>query len=217
MENSQEKIILQPSRTDIHFIEQLRDGNEEAFTQLLDLYYASMLRVALIYVREQEIAEDVVQETWIGVLRGLKQFEGRSSLKTWIFSILVNQARTRAQREGRYVPLTAEEDDRAPAVDPEYFLPPDHPRNPGHWVTTPNDWGEIPEERFLSEETMQQVYRAIEQLSPHQREVITLRDIEGLSSDEICNILTISETNQRVLLHRARSAVRRALEKYLEK
>jgi RNA polymerase sigma-70 factor (ECF subfamily) len=207
-----------PSPTDLQFIQRLREGDESAFMELVDRYQTAMIRVALIYVREREIAEDVVQETWIGVLRGLDQFQGRSTLKTWIFSILVNRARTRAQREGRYVTFSdaeIEEERSIPSVSPDRFQTADQPY-PRHWAVPPSNWDEIPEDRLMSRETLRQIEAAIAQLSPHQREVITLRDIEGLSSEEVCNILALSETNQRVLLHRARSAVRRMLEKYLE-
>jgi len=174
-----------------------------------------MIRIALMYVKDQAVAEDVVQETWIGVLRGLDRFEGRSSLKTWIFTILTNRAKTRAQREGRYASLTplwdGESEDNEPAVTPEHFS------SEGHWHgdSMPNRWDVIPEDRLLSKETLQVIDDAINMLPPGQREVIRLRDVDGWSSAEVRNVLDISETNQRVLLHRARSKVRRALEQYL--
>ncbi len=179
------------------------------------MYNASLLRVALIYVATRAVAEDVVQETWIGVLNGIDRFEGRSSLKTWIFRILTNIAKTRGQRERRTVPFSAlERPDAVPeaAVDADRFLPPDHERWPGHWASRPEPW---PEERLLAAETRAVVERAIDELPPAQRAVISLRDIEGWSSEEARNALGISETNQRVLLHRARSKVRQALEDYL--
>ena len=185
------------------------------FAELMRMYNASLLRVALIYVATRAVAEDVVQETWIGVLNGIDRFEGRSSLKTWIFRILTNIAKTRGQREGRTVPFSAlERPDAVPeaAVDADRFLPPDHERWPGHWASRPEPW---PEERLLAAETRAVVERAIEELPPAQRAVISLRDIEGWSSEEARNALGISETNQRVLLHRARSKVRQALENYL--
>lgn len=177
-----------------------------------------MVRIAMMYVNTQALAEEVVQETWIAVLRGLARFEGRSSLKTWIFTILTNRAKTRAQREGRYVPLDiSEELEFEPAVTPERFGSPDDPQWSHHWLpgTAPQSWASIPEDNLLSQETLAYIMGAINTLPPNQREVIRLRDVEGFSSAEACNILSISETNQRVLLHRARARVRRALEDYL--
>lgn len=207
------------SADDLRMIEALRSGNEAAFVSLIDRYHASLLRLAMVFVPSQAVAEDVVQEAWMGVLQGLNRFEGRSSLKTWIFRILTNCAKTRAQREGRSVPFSSlpefNSDLPEPAVDPERFRGPDQ-QWPGHWVSFPHDWEEIPEERMLSQETIACIQEAINDLPPGQRQVITLRDIEGWASDEICTLLGVSEANQRVLLHRARSKVRRALEKYFE-
>ena len=193
----------------------LRAGDERIFAELMRMYNASLLRVALIYVASRAVAEDVVQETWIAVLRGIDRFEARSSLKTWIFRILTNIAKTRGQREGRTVPFSALERPESvpePAVDPSRFLPADHERWPGHWASKPVPW---PEERLLAAETRAVVEHAVEQLPPAQRAVISLRDIEGWSAEEARNALGVSETNQRVLLHRARSKVRQALEDYL--
>jgi RNA polymerase sigma-70 factor (ECF subfamily) len=196
-------------------VEALRSGDERAFEQLTREYHASLLRVAQIYVASRAVAEEVVQETWIGVLSGIARFEARSSLKTWIFRILTNIAKTRAQREGRTLPFSVlERPDTVPepAVGPHRFLPPDHERWPGHWSARPEPW---PEERLIAAETRSVVEQAIEALPPAQRGVISLRDVEGWSSDETCNALGLTETNQRVLLHRARSKVRQALEDYL--
>lgn len=206
------------TNADAELVMALRNGDEAAFTALVDQLSASMVRIAMIYVRDQPTAEEVVQETWIAVLRGLDRFEGRSSLKTWIFTILTNRAKTRAQREGRYVPLEiSDEFENEPTVSPDRFRPPDSPIAPSHWTPdgAPHSWESIPEDRLLSLETREQIMQAIDALPANQREVIRLRDVEGLSSSEVCNILAISETNQRVLLHRARSRVRRALETYL--
>ncbi len=203
---------------DMSLVEALRNGDEDAFNGLVEQYYASMVRIAMIYVPSQEIAEEVVQETWIAVLKGLDRFEGRSSLKTWIFTILTNRAKTRAQREGRYVPLDLSDDSEAePAVPADRFRPADDPNYPGHWLPDqkPQNWESVPEAHLLSSETMMLIAQAIQNLPPNQREVIRLRDVEGFSSAEVCNILMLSETNQRVLLHRARSRVRRALEDYM--
>src|SRR2546429_3581753 len=196
-------------------VDALRRGDEAAFMRLVDEYGPALLRVARMYVPTAAVAEEVVQETWIGVLNGIDRFEGRSSLKTWIFRILTNIAKTRGQRERRTVPFSAlERPDavREAAVDADRCLPPDHERWPGHWASRPEPW---PEERLLAAETRAVVERAIDELPPAQRAVISLRDIEGWSSDEARNALGISETNQRVLLHRARSKVRQALEDYL--
>jgi RNA polymerase sigma-70 factor, ECF subfamily len=200
---------------DAAVIAALRARDESVFAALMREYNAMLLRVALIYVPSRAVAEDVVQDTWIGVLKGIDRFEGRSSLKTWIFRILTNIAKTRGQREGRTVPFSALERPHAvpeAAVDADRFLPPEHGRWPAHWASKPEPW---PEERLLAAETLGVVERAIEELPPAQRAVISLRDVQGWGAEETCNALDISETNQRVLLHRARSKVRRALEDYL--
>ncbi len=207
------------SAEDLRIVETLRSGDESAFVSLVERYHASMLRLALVFVPSQAVAEEVVQEAWMGVVQGLDRFEGRSSLKTWIFRILTNRAKTRAQREGRSVPFSLlpefNSDISEPAVEPERFRGPDQ-QWPGHWISFPSSWDEIPEERILSQETLTRIQEAIDALPPAQREVITLRDIEGWPSDETCSLLGVSEANQRVLLHRARCRVRRALERYFE-
>jgi len=207
------------SAEDLRVVEALRSGNEGAFVSLIERYHVSMLRLAMVFVSSQAVAEEVVQDSWMGVLQGLNGFEGRSSLKTWIFRILTNRAKTRAQREGRSVPFSSlaefNSDLPEPAVEPERFRGPDQ-QWPGHWVSFPRSWDEIPEERILSQETLTRIQEAIDTLPLGQREVILTRDIEGCSSDEACNLLGVSEANQRVLLHRARSRVRRALERYFE-
>lgn len=204
---------------EMRLVEALRDGSETAFVMLVEQYHRPLLRLAMVYVPSRAVAEEVVQETWVGVLQGLQRFEGRSSLKTWIFRILTNCAKTRAQREGRSVPFSSlaefQEDDNEPAVEPGRFRPAEMER-PGGWLVAPRHWDEIPEERMLSQETRAHLWKAIEALPLNQRTVITLRDIEGWDSEEICRFLDISEVNQRVLLHRARAKVRRALEMYLE-
>ena len=197
-------------------LESLRAGNEEAFRELVREYQPSLVRVARIYVSNQAAAEDVAAETWLGVLKGLDRFEGRSSLRTWIFRILTNIAKTRAVRDGRTLPFSALQDPaRVPeaAVDADRFLDPEHPRWPGHWALKPEPW---PEDALLAAETRERLEQAIEALPATQRAVISLRDIEGWSSEEVRNALDLSETNQRVLLHRARSRVRRALERYFD-
>jgi RNA polymerase sigma-70 factor (ECF subfamily) len=194
----------------------LRDGDEQAFAQLVTLYHAPLRRLALSFVRSAAVADEVVQETWLAVLRGIDRFEERSSLKTWIFRILANTAKTRAEREGRTVPLSAivpaEGDEDEPAVDASRFLDQQHARWPGHWASPPARWDELPEESLTGRQTLQTVKSAIEQLPRAQRQVIVLRDIEGWGSNEVRELLGLSEANQRVLLHRARSKVRQALE-----
>src|ERR671922_63276 len=194
----------------------LREGDEAVFATLAREYHSSLLRVAQIYVPSRAVAEEVVQETWIGVLTGIERFEGRASLKTWIFRILTNIAKTRAQREGRTLPFSALRPDRVPeaALEPERFRDSEDPSWPGHWSAPPQPWN-APEESLLGGEVRAIVERAIEELPGPQRAVISLRDIEGWPAEEVCNALDVSETNQRVLLHRARSKVRRALEEYL--
>ena len=189
----------------------LRSGDEAAFRDLIARYHAPFGRVAQMYVPSRALAEEVAQETWLAVLEGIDRFEGRSSLKTWLFRILTNRAKTRGMREGRSLPFSSLENDDA-AVDVDRFRDPDEGW-PGHWRAPPRAF---PEERLLAAETRDVIADAIERLPETQRTVITLRDIEGWSADEVCNALTLSETNQRVLLHRARSAVRAALEKYMD-
>ena len=203
---------------EVELVRELRNREEAAFVELTRSYHSSLLRVAQLYVSSRAVAEEVVQETWIGVLRGIDRFEGRSSLKTWIFRILTNTAKTRAEREGRALPFSALDPGwvREPAVEPERFLDAAHPRWPGHWASPPASWAGLPEERLLGKETCEHIADAIDSLPPSQRAVISLRDIEGWESDDVCNVLGISETNQRVLLHRARSKVRRELERYLD-
>jgi RNA polymerase sigma-70 factor (ECF subfamily) len=183
---------------------------------LLRLYSPSMLRVAMMYVPTRAIAEDVVSDAWLGVLKGLDRFEGRSSLKTWIFRILTNTAKTRGQRESRSVPfssLSADEDDESP-VDADRFIGDGH-RWSGHWASAPRNPHDVPEERLLAGEARARIAAAIEQLPENQRAVITLRDVDGFDAEEAREILGISDVNQRVLLHRARAKVRAALEGYL--
>jgi RNA polymerase sigma-70 factor, ECF subfamily len=197
-------------------VERLRAGEESAFAELVDRWGASMLRVAGIYVRDRAAAEEVVQETWLAVLNGIDRFEGRSSLKTWIFRILANRAKTRGEREGRSVPFSAlafaEGDDREAAVDADRFQT-NEGVIPGNWATPPRHW---PHERVAERETLAVVKDAIEALPAAQCEVIRLRDIEGWSADEVAEALEISDVNQRVLLHRARSKVRAALEPHFD-
>jgi len=205
---------VEPSPAESQLLEALRAGDEAAFAELVRSYHASLLRVARIFVSSRAAAEEVVQETWEAVLKGIDRFEGRSSLKTWIFSILANRAKTKAKRERRTIPFSELEPTRVPeaALGPERFRGADDPRWPGHRAVPPQPW---PEDRLLAGETRQRLAGAIEELPPSQRAVISLRDVEGWSAEEVCNALDLTETNQRVLLHRARSKVRKALEDYL--
>lgn len=199
-------------------LQRLRDGNEEAFVVLVDRHHAAMIRFARGFVRDQAVAEEVVQDAWLGVLNGLADFAGRSSLKSWIFAIVANKAKTRAGKEARSIPFSAmaaqELSGAEPAVDPGRFLGAEA-EWPGHWARPPESWGERPEERLLSRETMEQLARILEGLPAVQRTVITLRDVEGHDAKFICNVLGVTETNMRVLLHRARSRVRGQIEQYL--
>lgn len=199
-------------------VEALQRGEESAFVALVEAYQGLLIRLAMPYVAHRAMAEDVVQETWLGVLRGLDRFEARSSLKTWICRILVNRARTRAQRDGRLVPFSsfvaADREADEPAVDPSRFHTSGH--QTGHWMSMVQSWDDLPEESLLSDETRERVQAAIDSLPANQRTVITLRDIEGWQSPEVCAALEISEANQRVLLHRARGKVRQALESYFK-
>jgi len=203
---------------ELRLVEALRQRDEAAFLKLVEQHHNSLLRLAQIYVRTRDVAEEVVQETWLGVLKGIDRFESRSSLKTWIFRILLNRARTRGEREGRTIPFSQIFDPQAepgePAMDPDRFLPADHPREPGHWAQPPVGWGDTGEKQLLTKEMRAHIQRAIDGLPASQREVITLRDVEGWTSEEVCNALAVSETNQRVLLHRARTKVRRKLDEY---
>ena len=195
-------------------VARLQAGDEAAFRELVKRHDRAMRRLALSYVQTAAAADEVVQETWLAVIRGLAKFERRSSLKTWIFRILVNRAQTRGARERRMVPfsaLVAEDDDAA--VDPGRFLPPGHPVA-GYWSVTPNRFFELPEERLLATEVTALIAQAIAGLPDRQRRVIELRDVEGWESQEVCDSLGLSAENQRVLLHRARSAVRAILEDY---
>lgn len=199
-------------------VDRLQAGDEAAFAELVDRHGASMLRVARLHVRDRAVAEEVVQETWLAVLNGIDGFEGRSSLKTWLFRILSNRAKTRGEREGRSVPFSAiaatdAAADAEPSVDADRFLPADHSQWPYHWSAPPRAWTQ---ERVIERETLEVVRRAIEALPDTQREVIRLRDVEGWSAAEATEALEITDGNQRVLLHRARSRVRQALEDYLD-
>jgi RNA polymerase sigma-70 factor, ECF subfamily len=188
-------------------------GDERAFEALVERYQRSLVRIALMYVRDGAVAEEVAQETWVAVLEGIDRFEGRSSLKTWIFTILTNRAKTRGGRERRQLPTSALTGQDEPEVPLDRFVPPDDPHRPLGWAVPPRGW---PEERLLSREAVDHLRNAIGQLPPAQQTVIGLRDVEGFSAEEVAAALDISPGNERVLLHRARSRLRGALEEYFD-
>jgi RNA polymerase sigma-70 factor (ECF subfamily) len=201
-------------RSDEETLAALQRGDEKVFVELVRQHQALMMRVALRYVRNRTVAEEVMQETWLGVLNGLERFEGRAALKTWIFRILTNRAITRAEREGRAVPFSSlgDDGDDEPLVDPDRFRP-ESDRWAGGWKSFPEP---LPEERLLERETLAMIEAAIAELPGRQHTVIVMRDVEGWTAEEVCQSLEISEANQRVLLHRARSKVRSCLESYLD-
>jgi RNA polymerase sigma-70 factor, ECF subfamily len=181
---------------------QLRSGDEGAFVSLVQRYHEPMLQLAASFVPSRAVAEEVVQDTWLAVLRGLAGFEGRSSLKTWLYRILVNRARTTGAREQRSVPVA----DPGPAVDPSRF------DASGNWADPPEHWIEAAEERLEAGKLASRLRALMDELPDRQREVVLLRDVEELTSDEVCSVLAISEGNQRVLLHRGRSRLRQLFE-----
>ena len=204
---------------DAVLVKALAARDPDAFAYLLDRYHSSLVQLALQYVPNRAVAEEVVQETWLAVLVGIDRFEARSSLKTWVFRILTNRAKTRGVREARSVPFSAlggETDAGEPAVPAERFLSADDPREPHAWATPPRSWASLPEERLEARETLDCIRMAIADLPDAQRTVIALRDIDGWSAAEVRDALEITDANQRVLLHRARSKVRMACETELE-
>jgi RNA polymerase sigma-70 factor, ECF subfamily len=202
--------------SDAELVERLRDGDEATFARLIDAYSAPLLRLAVTYVQSPSVAEEVVQETWMAVVTGIGRFEGRSSVKTWLFKILTNKAKTRALSERRTVPFSDFEldDGDEPVVDPSRFLPASHPQWPGHWATAPQPWSMGPEGTALDRETLAVLRSALEALPRAQRVVVALRDVHGWPAADVCAALELSEANQRVLLHRGRSRLRAVLERY---
>lgn len=201
-----------PPPDEAALVARLRAGDRQAFAALVARHGGALLRLARTFVKVPAVAEEVVQDTWLAALDGLAGFEGRASLRTWLFRILANRARTRAVKEGRSVPWSAfgEEVEGGPAEDPASFRP------DGHWRERVEGWSEEDPERLaLGAETRAAIEAAIAALPEGQRAVLTLRDVEGLDAAEACNILALSETNQRVLLHRARARVRAALAGHL--
>ena len=198
------------SGSDDALVAALRLGDERAFGGLVCRHHAALVRLARASVSSDAVAEEVAQETWLAVIEGIDRFAGRSSLKTWIFSILVNKARTRGVRDKRVVPMSSlGRPSATPAVDTDRFV-----REGRHWSAPPAPWAQGPADRVIASETMAVAARAIAALPPRQRTVITLRDVEGWTSEEACALLGLSEGNQRVLLHRARTHVRSALEEH---
>jgi len=187
---------------DAELLRRLRAGDEQAFVALVERYNGSMLRLAASFVPSRAVAEEVVQDTWLAVLRGLPAFEGRASLRTWMFTILVNRARTTGTREQRTIPVA----DAGPVVDASRFGP------DGAWSAPPEHWIEEAEDRIEAEKLGGVLRVAIDGLPGRQRDVVLLRDVEGMSSAEVCDVLSISEANQRVLLHRGRGKLRQVLE-----
>jgi RNA polymerase sigma-70 factor (ECF subfamily) len=208
LQNARSGQVRSGTVDDAELIARLRRGDEPAFEGLVAAHHAAMVRVAQGFVPTRGLAEEVVQETWVGMLRGLDRFEGRSSLKTWLYAILINQARSIATRERRSVPFDHTDDARA--EDPARFSP------DGSWAQPPVPFTEEVEERLTHAPMLAQLTAALDELPPAQRVVVTLRDIEQLTSDEVCQMLEITPANQRVLLHRGRAGLRRSIEALLE-
>jgi RNA polymerase sigma-70 factor (ECF subfamily) len=204
------------AETERDLLERLRAGDSAAFSGIVDAWSPVMLHIARRYVGDAHAAEDVVQDAWLGVLNGLSRFEGRSTLRSWTFSILINRAKTRRARDARTLPsagLTGQEPD-GPTVDPARFQGPDG-SYPGHWTSTgaPRRW-EQPEGRVIGREIGRLIDAAMDQLPDRQRLVVQLRDVEGMTAEETCATLRLTQANQRVLLHRGRASLRAALEHY---
>src|SRR5712664_2225363 len=198
---------------DSPMVEALRAGDERVFLELVGQLHGAMVRFARGFVGSDAAAEDVVQDAWAAVLEGIDRFEGRSALRSWILGIVANLARTRAVGDRRSVPLSALQPDDERAVEASEFLPDTHSRWAGHWARWPEPW---PDQCLLSRETMQHVREAIDRLPQGQRAVIQLRDVEGCTAEEVCEALGLSEVNQRVLLHRARSRVRKEIARHFQ-
>ena len=192
---------------DAELVARLRSGDEDAFVNLVDRYHSSLLRLAGTFVPSRSVAEEVVQETWLGVVRGIDRFEGRSSLKTWLFRILVNRARSAGVRERRYAVASSADT----AVAPERFAA------DGHWCDPPTSWTDDVLDRLAAADAVAAISRCLTELPDAQRQVVLLRDVEGLAADEVCTLLDVSDGNQRVLLHRGRSRLRNRLERELGK
>jgi RNA polymerase sigma-70 factor, ECF subfamily len=198
-----------PADEDLCLLARLRDGDEDAFVTLVGRHHDSMLRLARTFVHSHAVAEEVVQETWVGVLRGIDRFEGRSSLRTWLLAILVNRARSVGSREARSVPASGS-DGFVAAVDGSRF------DSSGAWSSPPEQWTEAVEERIGAAAMRDEILVALSEMPERQRAVVMLRDVDGLRSDEVCDVLELTAANERVLLHRGRSRLRQALEDTIE-
>jgi RNA polymerase sigma-70 factor (ECF subfamily) len=205
--------------SDLALVARIQQGDEPAFVQFVKRHHAGFVRLALTWLQDRSAAEEVVQETWLFAIERLADFEGRSSLKTWLCGILINKARNRRRKERHTIPgsaLADEAEGHEPAVAPDRFSPPGH-RWDGHWQAPPSPWPDSPEGSVLTAETRAVLEASIATLPENQRAVFVLRDVEGLCGEEVCNALGITDTHQRVLLHRARSRLRTLVEShYLE-
>jgi RNA polymerase sigma-70 factor (ECF subfamily) len=199
--------------TEEELVDKLRSGDEAAFSELIDRHHGSMLRIARIFVDDEAAAEEVVQETWVAVIGGLDDFEERSSLKTWIFSILSNQAKSRARTDARTKSWSSLFD---AGMDEELSAESERFDGSGRWKSPPIPWKFDPEERMMKHKLLEVVQQALDALPASQRGVVWLRDVEGLSSEEVCQVFDLTAGNQRVLLHRGRAKVREAVESYQE-
>ncbi len=200
------------SHSERALVQALAAGDERAFNEVVGRYHRSLVRLARNYVRSEAVAEEVAQDAWCAVVTGIERFEGRSSFKTWLFSIVVNKARTRGERERRSTPMSAfatpDEDEAPPAIEDRFAAD-------GHWSTPPRPWAD-PERRATSLELRAELREALNELPERQRLVVTLRDVEGLEAEEVCRLLDLSAGNERVLLHRGRARLRAALERAVD-
>jgi RNA polymerase sigma-70 factor (ECF subfamily) len=204
---------MNDTTSDENLVERLRAGDDDAFASLIDRHHRSMVRLASVFVADEDLAEEIVQETWLAVINGLDDFEERSSIKTWIFAILTNKARKRGKRDARMKPWSSIFES---SIDEEVTPNADRFDSRGQWAKPPAAWSVGPEERLMRDDLLKAIKSAIESLPASQRAVVRLRDVEGLSAAETCDVLDISDGNQRVLLHRGRVKVREAVEQYME-
>ncbi|MGM0557471.1 MAG: RNA polymerase sigma factor [Myxococcota bacterium] len=200
-------------KSDQRLVDRLREGDEDAFSELIDCFHQSMIRLAAVFVSDDDLAEEIVQETWLAVIDGIDNFEGRSSIKTWLFAILSNKARKRGKRDARMKPWSAIFES---SIDEEVHPMSDRFDSRGRWAKPPAAWAVGPEEKMVKDDLLRVIKASIEELPPSQRAVVRLRDVEGLSASETCEVLDLSDGNQRVLLHRGRVKVREDVETYME-